>query len=410
MNKPSVCIVFMLLVANTVSPQETIRLSFITSNAMPVIGFYSPQLLELSATKPTSLSRAPVGLTAPLYGILPVQSSGSRRFHVVVDEPDGADAVLYVDANGDGDMTNDPPAQWTPHTNAQGFRSYTGGATLALAAGSATVEAHLGMYRFDKKDPGYGTLKSTLLYYRDYAAKGEMRLGAKTYRVVLSDEKASGNFRDKEARLLIDLNGDGRFTIPRESFDPSAAFNIGGTTYEVTDITPLGDSLRLMKSSKAVTETLPPPDHAVGNTITAFQAKDMDGRQVRFPADYAGKVVMLDFWATWCGPCMEEVPGLASTYAKYYAKGFEVLGVTLDAPNQADKIRSTMKEKGMRWRQVYDGKQWSAEIALLYVVNAIPAAYLVDGDTGEILAAGDSLRGAALPPTVEKALRKKGKL
>ena len=175
-------------------------------------------------------------------------------------------------------------------------------------------------------------------------------------------------------------------------------------------MTQLGDSFRIVKSSKSVVETLPPPDHRVGKIVTSFKATDMDGVPVRFPSDFAGRIVMLDFWATWCGPCMSEVPGLVAAYTKYKAKGFEVLGVSLDSANQADAVHSVMKDKGMSWRQIYDGKDWNAEIAQLYVIDSIPAAYLVDGDTGEILALEGSLRGDALARTVEQALKKKGKL
>ena len=410
MRKPASLLFAVLVLPFTVTAQEAVRFDLVKTNAMPLIGYYYPLPLELSAAKPATLTRAPKNLKAPLYGILPVASDGGRKFHVILDEPDSADAGLYVDSNGDGDMTNDPAAEWTSSRNAEGLTNFNGGATIALAAGAKVIDVHLGMYRFDKRDPGRQNLKNTLLYYRDYAYQGQITFGGKSYRAYLSDERARGDFRSADVRLLVDLNGDSRLTTPRESFDAAGPFNIGGTTYEIADMARLGDSFRIVKSSKTVAETLPPPDHAVGRAITGFQAMDMDGRSVRFPADFAGKIVMLDFWATWCAPCVEEVPGLVSAYAKYKAKGFEVLGISLDSASQADKVRSVTRDKGMSWRQVYDGKGWSADIAQLYLVTSIPAAYLVDGDTGEILAVEDSLRGDALARTVEQSLRKKGKL
>ena len=74
-----------------------------------------PQALVLTETRPASLKEVPPKLRAPLYGILPIGASGTamgRIFHVIVDEPDGADAALYIDTNGDGDLTNDPRPVW----------------------------------------------------------------------------------------------------------------------------------------------------------------------------------------------------------------------------------------------------------------------------------------------------------
>jgi thiol-disulfide isomerase/thioredoxin len=117
---------------------------------------------------------------------------------------------------------------------------------------------------------------------------------------------------------------------------------------------------------------------------------------------------MLDF-ATWCGPCMGEVPGLAKAYEKFHGQGFEILGVTLDKEKAEEKIKQVTGENKMTWAQVYDGKYWKAEIAYKYGINSIPAAYLVDGDSGEIVASGNALRGETLEGTIEEALAKKRK-
>ena len=150
-----------------------------------------------------------------------------------------------------------------------------------------------------------------------------------------------------------------------------------------------------------------PKTHDVGDTVTAFRANALDGKPVNFPGDYKGKIVMLDFWATWCGPCMAEAPHVVAAYKQYHSKGLEILGVSLDQSNSANRVKQVTAKEGMTWRQIYDGKFWDARIAVLYVIRSIPSAYLVDGDTGEILAAGNSLRGDNLAKSIEKALKKK---
>jgi thiol-disulfide isomerase/thioredoxin len=116
---------------------------------------------------------------------------------------------------------------------------------------------------------------------------------------------------------------------------------------------------------------------------------------------------MLDFWATWCPPCREEIPGLVAAYNAHNPKGFEVLGISLDQNGQANQVKAFMKDQGMTWPQVYDGKFWKAAVADLYNINSIPACFLVDGDTGTILATGGQLRGGNLETTIQAALEKK---
>jgi thiol-disulfide isomerase/thioredoxin len=116
---------------------------------------------------------------------------------------------------------------------------------------------------------------------------------------------------------------------------------------------------------------------------------------------------MLDFWATWCPPCREEIPGLVAVYNKYHDQGFEVLGISLDKKDDAEKLATFTKDHNMPWPQIFDGKFWTAQVAVQYDVRSIPAAFLVDGDTGLIVAAGNQLRGEELDGTLAKALAKK---
>lgn len=151
------------------------------------------------------------------------------------------------------------------------------------------------------------------------------------------------------------------------------------------------------------------PDLSAGKKAPAFEAKTTDGKTVKFPETYKGKVVLLDFWATWCNPCRAEVPNVVDAYKKFHPQGFEVLGVSLDRGNSGEQLSKFTGDKEMSWPQVYDGKFWQAELAQKYGIMSIPRPILVDGDTGLILAEGEDARGGSLAPAIEKALAAKKK-
>jgi thiol-disulfide isomerase/thioredoxin len=133
-----------------------------------------------------------------------------------------------------------------------------------------------------------------------------------------------------------------------------------------------------------------------------FDVKDLDGKPLSV-SSYKGKVVMVDFWATWCPPCRAEVPNVVSAYEKYHDKGFEIIGISLDKAEDKDKLTAYMKDNKMPWRQYFDGKFWANELAVKYGIQSIPSSFLLGRD-GKIVAKGDDIRGENLAPAIVKAL------
>jgi thiol-disulfide isomerase/thioredoxin len=100
-----------------------------------------------------------------------------------------------------------------------------------------------------------------------------------------------------------------------------------------------------------------------------------DGSKVDL-AKLRGKVVLIDFWATWCSPCMEEVPDVVNVYKELHDKGFSIVGISLDEDKSV--LEAVTKAQGMVWPQYYDGKGWENVISSRYGIGEIPTMWLVD--------------------------------
>ena len=145
---------------------------------------------------------------------------------------------------------------------------------------------------------------------------------------------------------------------------------------------------------------------ARGREFKKFEGLDLDGEKVAVD-DYLGKVVLIDYWATWCGPCLREMPNVVACYEKYKDRGFDVLGVSLDRANAEPRIRKTMQRFGMTWKQVYDGGGWKASAAKLNKVRSIPATFLLDA-YGKLRYT--NLRGSSLEKFVAELLEERERL
>ena len=123
-----------------------------------------------------------------------------------------------------------------------------------------------------------------------------------------------------------------------------------------------------------------------------------DGKELAL-SSFRGKIVLIDFWASWCGPCRKEMPNVVKIYNKFKNKGFEIYGVSLD--QDKDRWLEAIVKDGITWPQVSDLKYWNCEAAKAYAVQGIPYTVLVDKE-GKIIAKG--LRGIELEEAIDKAL------
>lgn len=112
-----------------------------------------------------------------------------------------------------------------------------------------------------------------------------------------------------------------------------------------------------------------------------------------------GKVILIDFWATWCEPCISEMPNIATTFEKYNEKGFEIIGISLD--EDLNVLNNFLTANEIKWPQYFDGKSWGNELAGEYGIQGIPATFLI-GKEGKIVAT--NLRGNELETVVKHEL------
>lgn len=131
---------------------------------------------------------------------------------------------------------------------------------------------------------------------------------------------------------------------------------------------------------------------AIGSIATDFTQADTSGVPVSL-SSFRGKYVLIDFWASWCGPCRQENPNVVENFKKFQAKNFTVLGVSLDRPGQKDKWLEAIKKDELTWTHVSDLQFWNNAVAVMYNVRGIPQNFLIDPE-GKIIA--KNLRGPAL--------------
>ncbi|MSU25175.1 MAG: TlpA family protein disulfide reductase [Opitutus sp.] len=372
--------------------------------------------IPLAKERPAAVKQEPKYNGTPEYGQIKLGNGPKSVTLVVFDRPnppiDWNLSRIYVDVNQNGDLTDDGDGKW-PSVQARGDAARLGTLFPLLHASWGTPEKETASadYSVMLVSVGLPNKGQIVSYRRSTGRTGTLPVAGRDVRVVLiendndalfnktldDDNRLTGPGRvERPLWLLADLDGDGIFG-KTETFDARKPFVLGGATYEAR--APMdGSKLTLVPTTRVAQRAgVPVPRPFVGlapGTVAPdFTALLADGTSMKL-SELRGKIVVLDFWATWCGPCVRSMPTLDQLYTKLKDQGLTVLGLCVSDDRTAfDQWMVTPKVK-TSYPKVFDpngvkatrdnAEQRAKGLGVPYKVNGIPTMYVIDRE-GKII-------------------------
>jgi thiol-disulfide isomerase/thioredoxin len=368
---------------------------------------------EMEGRAPIVVKRAPAAGGTVWWGRIMRRLPGEGPHdsdHFVpfmVEYVQGIASRVWCDSNLDDDLTDDPPIVLSLHPGDAEARSFLAVLHWKTAFGGADVPVRWRVRvvlepvrRFDKPP----IFRAQMVF----GMTGTVTLGGRTHQAVLFDGNGDGLYTKAFLDgIFVDLDDDRRIDTDPMSpgFGPfDAPFRMGGRIYEVTSVDPRGTELTLRDEGVAQAEDS--VQAQIGRPAPRFSYRDLAGREVRLE-DYRGRVVLLYFWASWCGSCLTQAPEIRSIYERHKANGLQILGVSFDTDRAAmEKFRA---EQGQTWPTSFSGLMlWDDPVGRLYEARGPCVVYLVDRDgklegTYVDLAELDSRLGDLMPDAIRAA-------
>ena len=341
------------------------------SDAMAVVDYYYPRQVRLSDTPAEPDLKLPAFISSARFGALKLGNGPDSLISVMLAQQAGNDSMfLYVDKNNNQDLRDDTDADWDEVGRTYMSRDVLVDVNYVEEGKEQIVPYPLTFYRYTNKLP------DVVIAFRNGYRKGHVTLGDSTYGIAVFDDDLDGAFDQLDrGALVIDSNRDGVLAgaSDSEEYLPlSSRFAAGGWTYHVKNVSVSGYRIVFVRDDTTLFAGDTP---GTDSRAPAFRTEAIDG-EILDLADYRNKVVLLDFWATWCSPWKEHLPDLKRTYNRYHRRGFDIIGLNLDY--DVEHLRAYLAKAGVDWPQITDGRGWEMPLVDVYRIRSLPKSFLLD--------------------------------
>lgn len=354
------------------------NMNLLPENTIPAISvqFVGTKNLQIKAT-PQFQSKT------PYYGKIDLGNSGqNNEIIIVLDEKKQAEPRVYVDTNKNGDLTDDNDPFWTD--NIQGVLSKRISISVVLNEDGNEKNHHLPYKLLRFENPL--TKQIRVVLQPAFLREGRLKLGNLTYKVLAQTYNRRSLFSNtKDITIAIDRDLNGAIDdslLSAEIFWGGAnggkPFNIGGESYYVRSSSASGDRISLAVSKKKV----PPKNYiSVSKKAPKFSFKDLNGTVVNFKS-LENRVIMLDFWATWCRPCVKNLPKLKQLNDKFSSEDFAIVGISLDggaiSKTRIQEMKDFVAKRDLIWPTSFENLGMDSSIGKSYNIVDIPFYIIVD--------------------------------
>lgn len=242
--------------------------------------------------------------------------------------------------------------------------------------------------------------EESLQLYFDELRMGTWQVHGQEFDVALIKESAPPYRKEAHTYLYIDLDENGEFDVMTdgmEAYPVNEPFHIAGESWEISEIAIDGSSITIVPSDE---EADPKVALRPGTEAPEFTAETLSGSELTL-SDLQGKYVLLDFWGTWCGPCIDALPTIKETYEKYGGEHFEIVGIAYEA--SLGNFKEFIAEENINWPQIPEISEEENPIQEMYSVNGYPTYYLLSPE-GVIVEYGMALSHENLMGTLAKYL------